>query len=349
MSYFQPKATQRTRDLQLKSLFEKFPDAKAVDSSQYNTIIQIPQMLNQFFFTFELLLPQNFPSVRPRIMVKCPVVPRSSKYVLGNGEVAHQKLDTWGVNSSLNQVILDIFRDMTREGTIKPQQISKIQLNENILGSNPSNGNPQQLGSHSRQSSYSLPQSQSQPVMQAQVRPQPKKVEAQLQFPAIPSEFEQLNTLTIPELQRLLSDEEAFKAFYLRLPFVDTITSFLNDVENENLKTAKEKVDRDKSLIEMTQTLDAKIEELKNLEAKHKMLLEERKKIDARYSPNNILAKLDDLIDESELECETITKNYALDQDISSYVKSFLESRTKYHLRKLKRNRFASQYVNNRA
>lgn len=266
--------------------------------------------------------------------------PKSSKYLTENGEVFHQKLSNWGTNSSLVQVVQQIFSDLVREGSLILVQKNTLGQSIPFSQSTAVNFSYDNLNQKTNGQYVLSKQQNGQPISSQQQNNLPQQSDYQL--PPIPESFEQLNCLTIEQLLHLCNDEQAFLAFYYSLPYIKDITSVISSIENENLKMAEEKKKKDEFYKQKIEELELKKIEIKQLEEKRNELNEKKKKIDERFTPDKVIAKLDSFINDSDAVCDEITSNFS-GEEVSSFMKKYLDARTKYHLIKLKRKEYANR------
>jgi len=311
-----------------------------LDSNQ--SVLQIPLILpdQSTQILFDLVLPTNFPTGRPKLFVKSQIEPRSTRYISDEGgEVRHPKLDRWGVNCSLDGVIYAIMSDLVRENTIKVRERnSSANRNVSPYGQSGPNQSPSAFSGNGMAS-----------VAPSQRESHPPKEPEQIHFPPIPDHFEQLNSMNQVQLQELLDHEFKFDQFVQNLDYVKNISALVSDMEKENLSIAKDKVAKDKMLNERVEQLNKKKEELSRLNEQYQQLLADKKKIDEKYEPHHVLAKLEDIIEESEQHSEAVVDEFMVSGDVSQFIKKFVDTRSRYHMRKLKRDRFAVQHIGNAA
>jgi hypothetical protein len=169
----------------------------------------------------------------------------------------------------------------------------------------------------------------------------------EIDMPKIPTEFEQLESLTREELEELLEgDELEFMAFCNKLPVSRTIQSIAGSVVDKNADMARANLNHEEELNQLHTSVTAL---QKKFESKVKAFQELEQKQDALIAPPDARQIMRDLarakkqaMDQSEQAAEDWLEQGG---DVDDFLNDFLKKRKVHHVRAAKLELL--QYNNN--
>jgi ESCRT-I complex subunit VPS37 len=159
----------------------------------------------------------------------------------------------------------------------------------------------------------------------------------EIEMPPIPSEFEQLESLTRDELEELLSDELELLAFMNRLPVTDQIRSMAGSMVEENATMAQTHLEQEAELkglhaetVALQKELQSKVKAFQVLEKKQNALCAPP---DQRQIVRDLQVAKKQAMDESEqIADDWLEEGGSVDE----FLRGFLAKRKEHHTRAAK-------------
>ncbi|GAB2272255.1 hypothetical protein Dimus_007075 [Dionaea muscipula] len=146
-----------------------------------------------------------------------------------------------------------------------------------------------------------------------------------------------LKDKSVGELRKLLADKEAYNSFLLSLDQVRTQLSVGDELRKETLQLARQNLEKEPQIMELrNQCRIIRTSELAAAEERLNELQRQKEEIQRCYSPASLLQKLQDAINETEEESESLHRQL-LDREIElgAFVQKYKKLQTTYHRRAL--------------
>jgi len=156
--------------------------------------------------------------------------------------------------------------------------------------------------------------------------------------PTQPQPVPEVERLSLQELQRLLTDEQAFQAFFYGLESTRALREQQNKLREQNEAVARQNTEQEKEvqrfqqeILGLQQRLDEKRRQFDAKAQQHTELM-------SQFSTTSLIKKLGEAAGEAEVESDEIARKF-LEKEISpgDFTKLYLERRKLYHLRAAKR------------
>jgi ESCRT-I complex subunit VPS37 len=221
--------------------------------------------------------------------------------------------------------------EITDKGLQNIQSNTKKQQFQNggKIKTPPRNGTASMNGSRGGSSADDAPPSYN---IVAEATPAPE-----VPMPTIPGKYQQVEGLSRPELDDLMDDELEFVAFVHKLSVYDELYSIGSKRLNENVKLAKENLEKEPKLVE----LQADIKRLQTtIKAKHEVFSKLEAKQNAICAPpdkaetlRNLYKAKKEAFDQSEELAEAWVEDGG---NVDDFCKKFLETRKVHHMRAAK-------------
>ncbi|KAL9184084.1 hypothetical protein ACHAXT_002170 [Thalassiosira profunda] len=196
----------------------------------------------------------------------------------------------------------------------------------------PAQGGP----SHGRRSS--LPH---QPAVGAKPNFDPADDEVDALIPPIPSSFLEIDNLPLSGLTQLVEDKAALASFVENRPGVKTLTELKQSVETANVTAAKANLEHQDELKGVRSEVDTLQKDLTAKIEKYRALDDERKALTQPPDRQEAISELNRAKREAYRESEQFADEWVDSggEDVSAFVKQFMEVRLLYHTRAAKAER----------
>jgi len=237
----------------------------------------------------------------------------------------HEKLASWNIHTNLGKTVFEISQKLIQD---QPQVLG---TSINTYGSGyPNTGEPPPPYGFS-------PSRPNQPPATSSSSPTPSQ---QIRTPSIPTSFPELDQKSTTELNELLNNEDPFQALFDSLDVVKTMRQLRDDLRDGNEELAKKNVARTGELDALHQSLNAKKDTLRQLQAAVTEQSARQANLQARLDPPALLARLHEAAQAAELESDEIASAFldgSSGDDHKEFIKKFTEKRKLYHLRAAKK------------
>ncbi|KAL4576956.1 hypothetical protein LXL04_013057 [Taraxacum kok-saghyz] len=139
------------------------------------------------------------------------------------------------------------------------------------------------------------------------------------------------------ELRKLLSDKDAYQQFLLSIDLIKTTNNLRDELQNETLQLARENLAKESCMTELrNQCMIIRTTELATAQERLNELNKQKGEILRSYSPASLLHKLQELINKTDEESETLHKQLLeKEMDLGSFVQKYKKLRVDYHKRAL--------------
>lgn len=146
-----------------------------------------------------------------------------------------------------------------------------------------------------------------------------------------------LKDKSVDELRKLLSDKEAYQQFLLSIDLVKTPNNLRVELRNETLQLARENLAKESYMTELrNQCMIIRTTELAAAEEKLNELNKRKAEILKSYSPASLLHQLQESINETDEESETLHKQLLeKEMDVATFIQKYKTLRVAYHKRAL--------------
>ncbi|XP_044463306.1 vacuolar protein-sorting-associated protein 37 homolog 1 [Mangifera indica] len=146
-----------------------------------------------------------------------------------------------------------------------------------------------------------------------------------------------LKDKSVDELRRLLSDKDAYHQFLLAIDQVKIQNKIRDDLLMETLQLARENLEKEPRIMELkNQSRIIRTTELAAAQEKLHELEKQKEELLKFYSPASLLQKLQEALDKTEEESETLHAQLLNKEiDTSTFVQKYKKLRTTYHRRSL--------------
>nr|AHY23245.1 hypothetical protein [Fallopia multiflora] len=146
-----------------------------------------------------------------------------------------------------------------------------------------------------------------------------------------------LKDKSVEELQKLLSDTETYNRFLASLDQVKTQNHVKGELQKETIQLARENMEKEPQIMELrNQCRITRTTELATAQERLNDLERQRDEILRCYSPVHLLQRLQESMNKTEEESETVNQQL-LDKEIElgAFVQKYKKLRTIYHRRAL--------------
>ncbi|KAM7255180.1 hypothetical protein ACFE04_020421 [Oxalis oulophora] len=146
-----------------------------------------------------------------------------------------------------------------------------------------------------------------------------------------------LKNRSIEELQKLLSDKEAYQQFLLSLDQVKVQNNIRDELRNETLQLARDNLEKEPRINELrNQCRIIRTTELATAQEKLHELEKQKEEILKFYSPGSIQHRLEEAMNKAEEESENLHRQFLDGEiDLGPFVQKYKKLRTTYHRRAL--------------
>lgn len=354
------------REAQISSLEAAFPLAQCKQADK--SVFDLPFDVGNVPYTLRIFLPRNFPEFPPVLQLLKPL---KHEWVNQNNQVvghAYLAKGTWNEHFELAQLVKEVLNELMNTpntggssdmppirntgigyGQVSiPDPVTSIPSPHEVNGlrGNGANGPP----AYANASSAHPHRADGQPSTRAMsggsngARSEfehknnltdEKESEFSIPVPPIPERFEEIEAMTLDQVERLLRDDVAFSAHLMNMDSVKTMRDLREQVIEENAKIAQSTLqhrDELEALRAETLTLQLELQQLKEaFDAKAQVQID----ADAhRSSDNAVLNTIRLAVEVAEEESEDVASEFNNgDLTADAFVKKYLPLRAKYHQR----------------
>ncbi|GAB2300645.1 hypothetical protein Dimus_034680 [Dionaea muscipula] len=146
-----------------------------------------------------------------------------------------------------------------------------------------------------------------------------------------------LKSKSVDELRKLLTDKQAYNSFLLSLDQVKTQNNVRDELRKETLHLARTNLEKEPQITELrNQCRVIRTTELAAAQERLNELEKQKEEILKCYSPASLLQKLQEAMNKTEAESETLHK-LLIDREIEvgAFLQKYKKLRTSYHRRAL--------------
>eukprot|EP00511_Aplanochytrium_stocchinoi_P009934 CAMPEP_0204861554 /NCGR_PEP_ID=MMETSP1348-20121228/1702_1 /ASSEMBLY_ACC=CAM_ASM_000700 /TAXON_ID=215587 /ORGANISM="Aplanochytrium stocchinoi, Strain GSBS06" /LENGTH=204 /DNA_ID=CAMNT_0052011017 /DNA_START=216 /DNA_END=830 /DNA_ORIENTATION=- len=162
-----------------------------------------------------------------------------------------------------------------------------------------------------------------------------------LALPPVPTEFEELEEMSLEEMKKLQNDQDAFENFFKSLDLVKNPIEIRDEMHGNNIEQARKNLSYEDKLIKAKMDVDELKQEARNRREAFEVLAKRQAKALERFQPVKLLAKLDEKADEADMASEDVSSSFLSGEiDVNSFLKRYMELRKLYHLRHSKAVQF---------
>jgi len=181
------------------------------------------------------------------------------------------------------------------------------------------------------------------PLSKAETKPLPP-----IHLPSIPSRYDEVDDMTLEELEKYMSDELEFLTIVGKLDKYKEIQTLRASVMKENFRMANASLVDEKELKELSNSCEDIKKAMQEKLAAFQELESEQTKLSAPPDTKSVLKKLSEAADESFEQSETIANDWVDDGglNVDEFCKQFLEIRELHHKRAATAERLSHQYHN---
>lgn len=151
--------------------------------------------------------------------------------------------------------------------------------------------------------------------------------------------FLALRNKSTEELQRLLSDQDAYSAFLQSLDSVRQIDSLWTELLNRNVELAKQNLERESDIFQLkNQCTIIRTTELATAQERFNEVHKRERDVKAVYSPAVLLERLQDAASKVDDESESIYQQLLSGEiNVGEFLQNYRKKRYLYHKRTLTR------------
>lgn len=353
---------------QITGLEAAFPAAQC--KQQDKSLYDLPFNVGSMPYTLRIFLPPNFPEVPPVLQLLKPLKHEwVNQY---NQVVGHAYLTpgTWSNQFELAQLVKEVLDELMNTpntggssdmppirntgigyGQVSiPDPVAAIPSPHEVNGGMGRGGGSGGPPAYANASSAQPHRSGGQPsshvtnggaaVMHAEYEhkdggAESKMSEFAIPVPPIPERFEEIEAMTLDQVERLLRDDVAFSAHLMNMDSVKTMRDLREQVIEENAKIAQSTLQhRDELEVLRAETLALQLE-LQQLKEAFDAKAQVQIDADAhRSSDNAVLNTIRLAVEVAEEESEDVASEFNNgDLTADAFVKKYLPLRAKYHQR----------------
>ncbi|KAN0027403.1 hypothetical protein ACTFIU_010352 [Dictyostelium citrinum] len=324
---------------------------------------QINLLKERFSHTIEVVKDSTFkiPFLNVHLIISLPVnFPNSPPAYFLEILQTHQPVSLppnyqWTQISNLASVTVHIMEPFIKDSRILESLIEQVKRSQAIQQQQQQQQQQrnQQQVQQAQQPQYSPPppykdqpinkqpaqQQQSQPVQQKpQQQSQPPQQQPQQQngtpnkIPMIPTEFPELKSKSLEELEELLKNEDSLNAFIYSYDEVSELSDRKSKLLSENERLTKITDPLPNDINDLSANIMTSRQKLEELKRKQEQLQQKKNSITDKYSQQNLLEILNDSISDLESESDNIVSSF-LDGnlELKEFKKQFKEKRSSYH------------------
>ncbi|KAG6961795.1 hypothetical protein JG688_00008917 [Phytophthora aleatoria] len=322
---------ERLRGRQLASLVRAGGRAK----NQQQTTFEVPVAdTPRGSLALQLQLPPEFPVKVPRLKVELAAsIPVQHRWLDAAGNVqGHPDLSKWTAHSDLGRIVTEIvteLRVVASSASASKPPVSPARSSSPAPSLSP-------YGSRSSHASPSRQSSQAQIQQPKQQTPDTSKMQ-RTQMPVIPAIFQELEELSLSQLEKLNSDKHALKKFVKELTSVKEFTQLRDEVLHSNMGIAKTTLGYETELRELQEVVEAQRVELRAAQQALAEKQARQQRIVARHRPDALLEQLSAAAKDVDNESDEIATQFAHgEMDVAQFISTYLPQRNLYHERTLK-------------
>ncbi|KDO33686.1 hypothetical protein SPRG_19299 [Saprolegnia parasitica CBS 223.65] len=334
----------RLRGRQIASLVRAGGQAINHEQSIFDVVVRLADARS---LTLRISLPDEFPMQAPLIQTTSRV--QHSWLDAQCRVVGHIDLASWGVHADLGRIVNDILSEFQRNPPVVAGRVTSTPPPAYHAPVSPAYTQPfypSSSGAASYATPYNNNTSQSSSYTREKTPPPLKARDPYMhtQTPAIPTSFPELDELSITQLEKLVSDRQALKAYIRNMDAVINFMKLYDDLVKGNAELAEKNLSYEGTLA----TLQMDIQSLKSqVQAAQEVLSLKQvrqQEILSRVRGDVLVARVTQAADEVDEATEDIGSRFTNgEMDVSQFLAEFLPSRKLYHQRMAKVERFNQQ------
>ncbi|OQS03448.1 hypothetical protein THRCLA_04251 [Thraustotheca clavata] len=348
-----PSERDRLRGRQVASLVRAGGQAINIEQTIFDVVIRLPDSRT---LTLRITLPDDFPMQAPLIQTTSRVQHRwldSQCHVAG-----HIDLASWSVHADIGRIVSDIINEFQRNPPAMagrtmstpppayhpPQPSITPAYNQPFYAASQTQQQPPSYTQYPA-SMLSTPASYKSYSRESTPPPQkPKEQYVHTQTPAIPTSFPELNELPTSQLENLVSDRQALKAYIRNM---DSVINFMKLYE-ELLKGNTELAEKNLTFESTVADLQKDVQGLKTqVQAAQEVLnvkQARQQEILSRVRPDILVERVSQAAEEMDENTEDIGSRFTNgEMDVNQFLSEYIPSRKLYHLRAAKVESFKQQ------
>ncbi|KAM9980427.1 hypothetical protein ACTFIZ_004444 [Dictyostelium cf. discoideum] len=308
---------------------------------------QINLLKERFSHTIEVVKDSTFkiPFLNVHLLISLPVnFPNSPPAYFLEILQTHQPVSLppnyqWTQISNLASVTVHIMEPFIKDSRILESLIDQVKRSQALQQQQQQQ---QQLRNQQQaQQQYSPPppykdqpinkQPAQQPVQQKPPQQQQQQ-NGTNKIPMIPTEFPELKSKSVEELEELLKNEDSLNAFIYSYDEVSELSDRKSKLLSENERLTKITDPLPNDINDLSAKLMTSRQKLEELKRKQEQLQQKKNSITDKYSQQNLLEILNDSISDLESESDNIVSSF-LDGnlELKEFKKQFKEKRSSYH------------------
>ena len=311
--------------------FSRRVSSQITPDSVYEIVVAAP---GRVVVRVTVTLPEQFPYQPPVIQCVPPVM---SPHTDSNGYMrpsAHEGLLRWNVQNNLGKVVYEVVA-----GVVAPAAPLAVGGGG---GAGPGSA-PQPPVSHypppPHYGSIGGPNSNSNTSLGSFAmgkEPAPRKT-PNVEVPAIPTVFPEIESKNVDELQRLVSDESELFLLLEDVEFYKGLNRLRDMSRDANVAQAEKNLARKPELDAAQRQLETLARELEVLKQNYNEKLAKQKNLMQNHTPQALARMLETETDKLDAETEEVSQRFLAGQmSLKEYLAAYLERRTLYHQRAAK-------------
>ncbi len=284
-------------------------------------------------------LPEQFP-YQPPVIQCVPPVPSPHSDASGYMRAtAHEGLQRWNVQNNLGKVVYEVIANV-----IAPAAPAAGAASSGYMQPPPA---PLSSSLSPRSSSAA---SQPPPPHYGSLGPPPAAVGSfavgreasrrpapDVEVPAIPGVFREVDNKSADELQRLVNDESELYLFLEDVEFYKGLNRLRDMSRDANVAQAEKNLGRKPDLDAMQRALEAMASELEELKQSYNAKLSKQKSMLEQHSPQSLLRLLEEETNRLDAETEDMSMRFLAGQTpLKEHLTRYLDRRALFHQRAAK-------------
>ncbi|EQC30571.1 hypothetical protein SDRG_11629 [Saprolegnia diclina VS20] len=337
----------RLRGRQIASLVRAGGQAINHEQSIFDVVVRLADARS---LTLRISLPDEFPMQAPLIQTTSRV--QHSWLDAQCRVVGHIDLASWGVHADLGRIVNDILSEFQRNPPVVAGRATSTPPPAYHPPASPAYTQPF-YPSSSGAASYSTPynnttsaSSQSSPYAREKTPPPLKARDPYMhtQTPAIPTSFPELDELSITQLEKLVSDRQALKAYIRNMDAVINFMKLYDDLVKGNAELAEKNLSYEGTLAALQKDVQGLKSQVQAAQEVLSLKQARQQEILSRVRGDVLVARVVQAADEVDEVTEDIGSRFTNgDINVSQFLAEFLPSRKLYHQRMAKVERFTQQ------
>ncbi|XP_014669841.1 PREDICTED: vacuolar protein sorting-associated protein 37A-like [Priapulus caudatus] len=294
-----------------------------------------------FMCTASVTLPPQFPQERPLVRVIPAVVHDwCNKHSI---VVGCEGLNDFKVHSDLGKVVRDLLEEFQRHPPLLKDQQHWSKTNQTDNGKSPNGFSPYYTPSTQMSTTRPLIHSstdsscyQSLPS-NSYYQSSPSSSDVPNYMPQVSLTFQELASLSLPELQGLLDDDDKLLEHLLSTPVLQQLSEHREKLSSQNEQIAKQNLEKKPIIEDHKKKLLDKIDTLTDLRWQFDADSQSQHERSRQYDPTTVQLRLRIATQEAEEESEGIAEEFlAGSLPIDKFLQSFMSKKKLCYMRKAK-------------